>query len=102
MMTLAALKRAVGGGATLTLRRYEVRRGLDTDWRPAGHPHLDVPRTGDRCQTVSVRLQPGGSWLTYGKASAWEFEEIEGGTLATVTDVGESGYGVRMTYEVAP
>lgn len=99
-MTLAALKRMIEAGATLTLRSYETE--TSEGWAPMRHKYQGVPRRADRCQTASVRLQPGESWLSYGRAGSWTFEEIEGGVLATMTDEGDGYYGARLVYEVTP
>ena len=83
--TLAAFKRFLKDGGTITLRSFG----------PAGeempHKYRDVPRKAVKVQTVSAMFE-GGSWLTFGKASNWSFD----GPIATVS----FDDGWRMTYEM--
>lgn len=85
--TLAAFKRFLSSGGSLTLRAFSWDEGVEEP-----HRYKDVTRTSGIMQTEKVMLTPGESWLSFGKAGDWTFE----GNMATV----HAKYGPRMTYEM--
>jgi hypothetical protein len=90
MRTLAAFKRAIAGGATVTLIKSEGWRG--------GEPHraLGIPRKASRATPNSKAiLWDDGSSLGFGKASQWTFE----GNRAVLAFDGYDG-PIVLTYEV--
>jgi hypothetical protein len=88
--TLAAFKRYLKDGGAITLRYFSYD-GVNE----APHKYMGVTRTAvgsSGKNPVSLRLTPGDSWLTFGKAGDWVFE----GNTASV----HGEYGFHMTYEM--
>ena len=89
--TLAGLKRYLADGGTLTLTEAT---GL-----PA-HKFLGVTRTAPDARPGSerVRLEPGGSYLGFGKASEWAFDPDA--STATMTDGAGESWAAVLTYRL--
>ena len=85
--TLAAFKRYLKDGGAITLRAFS----WDGE-REEPHKYRDVTRTAEIVRVDSVRLTPGESWLRFGPAGDWTFDD----NMATV----DGEHGPRMVYEM--